>query len=237
MKGYKGFEKGLICRGKQYAENTVFEEEDAKICERGMHFCENPFDVLDHYGFVNNNGELNEFAEVEALAEAKTDDNKKFTTTKMKVGAKLTLAGFIKACIDFVQEKTVVDQTCATVNNTSGAVISSKARKAQIGSSGDYAQIGSIGVYAKIGSSGVYAKIGSSGDYAKIGSTGKNSVVMCAGAESIAKAKVGSWITLSEWKWTDYEYIPVCVKTEKVDGVRIKEDTFYKLQNGEFVEC
>ena len=41
MKGYKGFGPGLICRGKQYAENTVFEEDTAKICESGMHFCEN----------------------------------------------------------------------------------------------------------------------------------------------------------------------------------------------------
>ena len=38
MKGYKGFEPGLICRGKQYAENTVFEEEEAEICSYGMHF-------------------------------------------------------------------------------------------------------------------------------------------------------------------------------------------------------
>ena len=48
MKGYKGFSKGLVCRGKQYAENTVFEEDDAQICQSGMHFCENPFDVLTH---------------------------------------------------------------------------------------------------------------------------------------------------------------------------------------------
>lgn len=27
MKGYKAFNKGLVCRGKQYAENTIFEEE------------------------------------------------------------------------------------------------------------------------------------------------------------------------------------------------------------------
>lgn len=40
MKGYKGFEKGLICRGKQYIENTVFEEEKAEICNSGMHFCQ-----------------------------------------------------------------------------------------------------------------------------------------------------------------------------------------------------
>lgn len=64
MKGYKGFNKGLICRGKQYAENTIFEENTAEICNSGMHFCENPFDVLEHYGFVNDNGEINEFIEV-----------------------------------------------------------------------------------------------------------------------------------------------------------------------------
>ena len=80
MKGYKGFEPGLICRGKQYAENTVFEEEEAEICSYGMHFCENPFDVLDYYGFTNDTGDFNEFAEVEALDEVKTNDNRKFCT-------------------------------------------------------------------------------------------------------------------------------------------------------------
>lgn len=67
MKGFKGFDKGLVCRGKQYKENTVFEEEAAEICKSGMHFCENPFDVLDYYDLVNTDGSFNEFAEVEAL--------------------------------------------------------------------------------------------------------------------------------------------------------------------------
>ena len=40
MKGYKGFSPGLICRGKQYAENTVFEEDSAVICSSGMHFVD-----------------------------------------------------------------------------------------------------------------------------------------------------------------------------------------------------
>lgn len=73
------------------------------------------------------------------------------------------------------------------------------------------------------------AKIGSSGDYAKIDSTGEDSVVMCAGKKSIAKATVGSWITLAEWKWNDKKKrnVPVCVKTEYVDGERIKADTWY----------
>ena len=59
---------------------------------------------------------------------------------------------------------------------------------------------------------------------------------MCAGNNSIAKAKKGSWITLSEWKDIDNEWVPVCVKTEKVDGERIKEDTWYRLIDGEFKE-
>ena len=238
MKGYKGFNKGLVCLGKQYAENTVFEEEEAVICNRGMHFCENPFDVLDHYGLLDDNGNFNDFAEVEALAEAKTDDNKKYCTTKLKVGAKLSFAGFVKACVDFTLEKTKPGKGRRATNDKGGdyAQIGSSGDYAQIGSSGNYAKIGSSGYSAQIGSSGDSAQIGSSGDSAQIDSTGKNAVVMCTGEGSIAKAKIGSWITLAEWKWINNEYTPVCVKTEKVDGERIKEDTYYKLKDGEFVE-
>ena len=211
MKGYKGFEPGLICRGKQYAENTVFEEEEAKICSYGMHFCENPFDVLDYYGFINDTGDFNEFAEVEALEEVKTDDNRKFCTKKLKIGAKLSISKFINACVDFAIEKT---STCIADNKIS---------------SGDS---------AKIGSSGDFAQIGSSGDSAKIGSSGKDCVICCAGHNSVVKAKKGSWITLAEWEYSKEKerYIPKCVKTEFVDGERIKEDTLYKLIDGEFVE-
>ena len=116
------------------------------------------------------------------------------------------------------------------------AKIGSSGYYAKIGSSGDSAQIGSSGDYAKIGSSGDYAKIGSSGDYAQIGSTGNHSVVMAAGNNSIAKAKIGSWITLAEWDCIDGVWIPICVKTEKVDGEHIKADTFYELIDGEFKE-
>ena len=118
------------------------------------------------------------------------------------------------------------------------AKIGSSGNYAQIGSSGDSAKIGSSGYYAQIGSSGDSAKIGSSGDSAKIDSTGEDSVIMCAGNSSIAKAKVGSWITLAEWKWSDEKKhnVPVCVKTEYVDGENIKADTWYRLQKGEFIE-
>ena len=116
------------------------------------------------------------------------------------------------------------------------AQIGSSGDYAKIGSSGDSAQIGSSGDYAQIGSSGDSAKIGSSGDYAQIDSSGRNSVVMCAGFDSKAKAAIGSWITLAEWKRIGDVWKPICVKTEQVDGSRIKADTYYKLINGKFEE-
>ena len=248
MKGFKAFNKGMTCLGKQYAENTVFEEPEAIVCFKGMHFCKNPFDVLDYYPLIDGNGNFPDFAEVEALDEPVTDDNKKFCSKKLKIGAKLSFANFIKVAASFGFEKTENDKKSNVVENSDyyakigssgySAQIGSSGYSAKIGSSGDYAQIGSSGYYAQIGSSGYSAKIGSSGDYAKIASEGKYAVICCAGHGSIAKGKIGSWITLSEWKYSNIEHanIPVCVKTEKVDGIRIKADTFYKLVNGEFVE-
>ena len=118
------------------------------------------------------------------------------------------------------------------------AKIGSSGDSAKIGSSGDSAQIGSSGDYAQIGSSGDYAQIGSSGYYAKIDSTGEDSVIMCAGNSSRVKAKVGSWITLAEWEWSNEKNrnVPICVKTEYVDGENIKADTWYQLKNGKFVD-
>ena len=212
MKGYKGFNPGLICKDKQYQENTVFEEPEAKICEKGMHFCENPFDVLDYYDLIRSDGTPNEFAEVEALDEPKTDDKKKFCSRKLKIGVKLGLSGFIKACVDFVLEKTIAETPRGNVD------------------SGDCAQIGS---------SGDCAQIGSSGNYAQINCTGSDSVICCAGHGSVVKAPIGCWITLAEWKYDGAKQrcVPVCVKTEYVDGEKIKADTPYTLKNGEFVEA
>ena len=221
MKGYKAFEPGMICRGKQYVENTVFEEETAVICESGMHFCKEPLDVLDHYPLVNDDGEITEFAEVEALDEPITDDNKKYCTKKLKIGAKISFAKLVQASINFDFEKNVPAED-TKIKTTSE----------------DYARIGSSGSDARIGSSGWGASIGSSGWGASINSTGKYAVICCAGHNSIAKGKKGSWITLSEWEYSEKEnaYIPVCVKTEQIDGERIKEDVYYKLEKGEFVE-
>ena len=83
---------------------------------------------------------------------------------------------------------------------------------------------------------GYSAKIGSSGDSAQIGSSGQDSVIMCAGHDSKAKAAIGSWITLAEWKRIEDVWKPICVKTEQVDGKRIKADAYYRLIDGKFEE-
>ena len=118
------------------------------------------------------------------------------------------------------------------------ARIGSSGNDARIGSSGNNAQIGSSGYGAQIGSSSDGAKISSSGYGAKIDSTGEDCVIMCAGINSVAKASKGSWVTLSEWSYSEEKqrYIPICVKTEFVDGEKIKADTYYSLKGGVFVE-
>ena len=229
-KGYKAFKPGMICRDKQYAENTDYEEVGGKICEKGMmHYCVNPFDVLNFYDLVDESGKFSDFAEVKALDQPISGSDGKFATKKLHIGAKLSFAGFIKACIDYTKDQTIVNVPKSDV---------ATGNSAKIGSSGDSAQIGSSGDSAQIGSSGNSAQIGSSGNSAKIDSTGVDSVICCAGRGCTVKAKIGSWITLAEWEYSKEKgrSVPRCVKTEYVDGEKIKPDTWYQLKNGEFVE-
>ena len=52
-----------------------------------------------------------------------------------------------------------------------------------------------------------------------------------------AKGGKNSVIVLTEWEWRNDKYMPVSVKTEIVDGERIKADTWYELKDGEIKEC
>lgn len=216
---YKGFDKNLKCRGLQYEVGKEYEMDgDIKCCERGFHACESPLEVFDHYDMLNSR-----FAKVEQSGEIDKEENTtKVCSSKIKVKAELKLADIIDLGVEWIKDVTSPSKLKKETDlNDNGN------NSAKIGSSGDYAQIGS---------SGYSAKIGISGDYAKIESTGKHSVVMAAGNNSMAKTKIGSWITLAEWDYINGVYTPICVKTEKVDGERIKSDTFYKLVNGEFKE-
>ena len=230
IKSYKAFDKNMQCRGFQYKVGKEYEMDgEIKCCERGFHACKSPIEVWDHYDMLSSR-----FAEVEQSGKIEEEGNStKVCSSHIKIKAELKLADIIKIGVEWLK-----DITSPTNVKATGTLNDSSGYYAQIGSSGDSAKIGSSGNSAKIGSSGDYAQIGSSGNYAQIDSTGEDSVIMCAGNNSRAKAKVGSWITLAEWEWNDEKnrYVPVCVKTEYVDGENIKADTWYQLKNGEFVE-
>ena len=126
----------------------------------------------------------------------------------------------------------------------SGAIIGSEGLSNEIYSVGWFARICSVGDYAKINanahaiiySTGDYAQISTSGTGVKVYSMGYHSIINCQGDNTIVRAKKGSWITLTEWKMINGILRVSCVKTEYVDGKRIKEDTFYTIKNGKFVE-
>ena len=211
IKSYKGFDKNLRCRGFQYKIGGIYEM-DGKIemCNRGFHACESPFDVFDYYTMIDSR-----FCEVEQDGNiSKWDRGTKICSSKIKIKAELKLADMINLGVEWLKEITSPKKIKTSIKDNS---------------SGDGAQIGS---------SGYGAKIGSSGNGAQIDSTGEDCVIMCAGINSVAKASKGSWITLSEWSYSEgkQRYIPICVKTEFVDGEKIKADTYYSLKGGVFVE-
>ena len=205
MKGYKGFRKGFICKDKQYAENTIFEEPEANICVNGMHFCKNPMDVLDYYPLIDNNGEMCEFSGVEALDETFTNDGKKYCTKKLKIGARLSLAEFIRASFDVTYR-----QIKEEVEN-----VSDKEK------SGDWAKL----------AGGNGAKL-AGGNNAKLAG-GKHSIMV---SENGGKAKggIGSVIVMVE---RNDEGEIVNYKAIQIDGDKYKEDTWYRLEDGEIKEA
>ena len=230
VKAYKGFNKHMQCtlNGKifQYEIGKEYKEDKADLCHCGFHACENPLDVLSYYNNIDD-----KFCEVE-LDKIDPNRNKdsKICGKKIKIGIEIGFLGLFKAGIEWIKNKTIfTKEDFKKLPSSYNAKISSSDYNARIGSSGEYAQIGS---------SGSSAKIGSSGDDAKISSSGDDCVIMCAGINSSAKAKIGSWITLAEWKYSKEKQrnIPFSVVTKQVDGIEIKEDVYYTLQDGKFKE-
>ena len=210
----------------QYEIGKEYKEDKADLCHCGFHACENPLDVLSYYNNIDD-----KFCEVE-LDKIDPNRNKdsKICGKKIKIGIEIGFLGLFKAGIEWIKNKTIfTKEDFKKLPSSYNAKISSSDYNAKIGSSGDYVQIGS---------SGYNAKIGSSGDDAKISSSGDDCVIMCAGINSSAKAKIGSWITLAEWKYSEEKQrdIPFSVVTKQVDGIEIKEDVYYTLQDGKFKE-
>lgn len=209
MKVYKGTDKNMQCRGMQYEIGKKVISEDAIKCgDKGFHSCEAPFDVLRHYPAKNGSRYF------EAEADGKIDcgeekNDTKIASSELTLKAEIGLPGLIKAQIEYTR------------------------KKAESGTAGGY----------KSNLAGGYRSNLAGGDWSNLAGgnrsnlAGGNSSLIVGRNGCTAKGGKNSIIVLSEWEWNiEGEYAPIAAKAEIVDGKRIKADTWYKLENGEFVE-
>ena len=98
MKAYKGFNADMTCRGFKYEEGKSYETDKAKLCERGFHACKNPLDCFDFY---EPNSSVYHEVELDGEIDDKNETVTKVAATKIKIGARLSIAGLVKAAIDF----------------------------------------------------------------------------------------------------------------------------------------
>ena len=106
IKSYKGFNKDMTCKDKQYEVGKDYEEDKAVACECGMHACEYPLDCFKYYPPSKS-----VYCEVEQSGDiSRHDDDSKIASTKMHIGAQLNIAGVVNAAIKYTKEK--VKTTC-----------------------------------------------------------------------------------------------------------------------------
>ena len=246
--GYKALRSDFTCNGHQYAVGKTYTHEGpVKMCNSGYHFCEYPLSVLNYYDLIGSR-----FAEIESDDVRETKDDKSVAgriTVKKEIGIKDMIAAQVALVFSFCFTKSGAPKADSkeTASSEKYAQLASSGDGAQLASSGDGAQLASSGYGAKLASSGDGAQLASSGDGAQLASsgygaklevTGPNSVVAGIGINNSASGAEGSWITLAEWEYTGKSktgWVVRCVKTEQVDGKRIKAGVAYKLEKGAFV--
>ena len=146
--------------------------------------------------------------ELEANNQKSSDDSKR-VGKKISVKAEIGIAGIIKAGVEYIKEKVNWEDDKATNTGDQSAATNTGNQSAATNTGYRSAAI----------------------------VEGKESIALATGIDSKAKGKIGCFIVLAEWKEIDNEYHIVDVKSAKVDGENIKEDTFYTLKDGKFVEA
>ena len=223
VKSYKGFNKDMTCRGFQYKEGKEYETSRAVVCNEGFHACEHPLDCLGYYP-----PNTSVYHEVEQTGEFSSDSgsrDSKIASTKIKIGAKLSIAGLVQAAIDFTKSKTVTMQDATGDYGASSAT----------GDYGASSATGYKGASSATGNCGASSATGYKGASSADNST---AVAVAWGYESKAKGCIGAHIVCAEWKCDNLnnDWVFVGAKMSIVDGVKIKADTYYTLRDGEFVE-
>ena len=149
------------------------------------------------------------YCEVELEANNQSSDDSKRVGKKISVKAEIGIAGIIKAGVEYIKEQVNWEDDKATNTGNRSAATNTGNRSAAT----------------------------NTGDYSAAIVEGKESIALATGINSKAKGKIGCFIVLAERKEINYEYHIVEVKSAKVDGENIKEDTFYTLKDGKFVEA
>jgi len=120
IKSYKGFNKDMTCKDKQYEVGKDYEEDKAVACECGMHACEYPLDCFKYYPPSKS-----VYCEVEQSGDiSRHDDDSKIASTKMHIGAQLNIAGVVNAAIKYTKEKvktTCIESKAATAGGCGAA--------------------------------------------------------------------------------------------------------------------
>ena len=257
--GFKGFKKDMTCQGFHFASGQTYTHGgEVKICKSGFHFVENPLDALTYYAPFNS-----VFCAVTGSGKTERNEkgDSKIVAEKITIGAKVEIAEMVKAAVKFVfcrVKSTTGDSAhSATTGDSAHSATSGEcAHSATTGDSthsattgdsahsataGDYAHSATTGHYAHSATTGSYAHSATAGNYAHSATTGNyahsatagNYAISCAlGMQGSAKAAQGSWLVLAEY--TEEGKKVKLVRTVKVDGKKIKADTFYTLKDGKF---
>ena len=218
MKAYKGFDKDLKCRGFQYEIGKEYEEKEASLCNKGFHACEHPFDTFGYYPPTNSRYCV---VEIDETGERSYDDTK-ICGTKIKIGAELGIKGLIKAAFKYTKER-------CTNNEMGGNSSALTGGNSSALTGGDWSAL-TGGDWSALTGGNSSALTG--GDSSAL--TGGDSSVVYGGEDAKVRAGKGSVLALQYWKNGAFKG----VKCKVVDGVKIKENTYYKLnKRGGFVEA
>jgi hypothetical protein len=215
MKAYKGFNKDMTCRGFQYEEGKEYTTDTASLCNNGFHACENPLDCFSYYAPGES---VYHEVEIDDNGERHKEDTK-VVGKRIKVGAELSVANICKLHFEYVKARTTNEHTDID--------------KASAGDSGS-ASAGAFGS-ASAGDSGS-ASAGYRGSAVSGGksSVGNSGIALARGNDCLIKGGIGSILLIAKEESNSYDIKDW--KAAIVDGEKIKADTWYKLENGEFVE-
>ena len=229
---YKAMDKNMQCRGKQYEVGKTYHEDKADCCHAGMHACENPLDVLHYYPLSDG---IRIF-KVECGGDISREDGKdtKLACTELTVEAEIKIADMVKlgvkAVMDRVNKNVKGTKNKASGNWSTGAASGDWSTGA---ASGNWSTGAASGYKSTGAASGNWSTGAASGDYCRAEAFGKDSIAVANGAHSKARGAMGCYLVLTEY---DDDGHMICAKMAKVDGAVIKENTWYTLENGEFVE-